>query len=100
MSHLFKKFRRDIAGLIWLAGGVFIGLALFSHSPNDPSLNSIGRGMVAHNYCGYFGSFLADIIYLLFGLTGWILVFGALRTAWRHFRGGEVALTRVRLGIG
>lgn len=100
MSHLFKKFRRDIAGLVWAAGGIFIGLALYSHSPQDPSLNSIGKGMVAHNYCGYFGSFLADILYQLFGMSAWTMVAGSLRVAWRHFRGGEVALTRARIGIG
>lgn len=99
MSHLFKKFRRDIAGLIWGAAGIFIGLALFSHSPQDPSLNSIGKGLIAHNYCGYFGSFLADIFYQLFGISAWTLAFGSLRVAWRHFRGGEVAITRSRLTI-
>ncbi|MGE0762911.1 MAG: DNA translocase FtsK [Bdellovibrionales bacterium] len=100
MNHLFKKFRRDIAGLMWAALGIFIGLALFSYSPTDPSLNSIGKSSVAHNFCGYFGSFLADLAYQLFGLSAWVLVLGSLKVSYAHFRAREVAVTRWRLVVG
>ena len=100
MNHLFKKFRRDIAGLLWLALGAFVGLALFSYVPTDPSLNSIGKSTVAANFCGYFGSFLADVAYQLFGLSAWVLVFGALKVSFAHFRAREVAVTRWRLIVG
>lgn len=99
MSHLFKKFRQDIAGLIWAALAIFLGLSLASYSPADPSLNSLGRAMVSKNACGYFGSFLADLFYQSFGLCSWILVAAAARVAFRHFRGREVRITRWRLLI-
>lgn len=100
MNHLFKKFRRDIAGLLWAALAVFLALALYSYSPNDPSLNSIGKGLIAKNFCGYFGSFLADLLYQFFGLSAWALVVGAFRVSARHFSGKEVNVTRWRLAIG
>jgi S-DNA-T family DNA segregation ATPase FtsK/SpoIIIE len=100
MNHLFKKFRRDIAGLLWAALGIFLGLALFSYSPTDPSLNTLGKNLIAKNYCGYFGSFLSDILYQVLGLSAWIVVLGCLRVGARHFRGKEVAITRLRLAVG
>lgn len=99
MSHLFKKFRQDIAGLIWAALSIFIGLSLATYSPADPSLNSLGRSMVSRNACGYFGSFLADLFYQSFGLCSWILVAAAARVAFHHFRGREIRVTRWRLVI-
>src|SRR5262245_36067060 len=99
MNHLFKKFRRDIAGLLWAALGVFLALSLWSYSPADPSLNTLGKNLLARNYCGYFGSFLSDILYQLLGLSSWILVVGCLRISLRHFKAREVSLTRWRLAI-
>ncbi len=82
MSVFFQRFQRDIIGIIWVATGVFLGLALVSFRPTDPSFNSIGTGLEVHNYCGYFGSFLADIFYQLWGVSAWLLVAVAGRMAW------------------
>lgn len=100
MNHLFKKFRRDIAGLMWAALGIFLALSLWSYSPADPSLNTLGKSLVARNSCGYFGSFLADLLFQIFGLSAWILVMGCLRLAVRHFKAKEVAMTRWRFVTG
>lgn len=80
MSQLFKRFRRDIIGLLWLSTGIFTAAALYSYSPGDPSFNSVGKSLQVTNYCGYFGSFLADLLYQFFGLSSWILVIGSV---WR-----------------
>lgn len=96
MSHLFKRFRRDIIGLVWLSTGIFLSLSLLSYSPLDPSLNTIGKDIHVHNYCGYFGSFLSDILYQLFGLGAWLLVLGNLRLAWKNFLGDEIKKTHIQ----
>jgi S-DNA-T family DNA segregation ATPase FtsK/SpoIIIE len=96
MSHLFKRFRRDIIGLLWLSMGIFLSLALFSYHPTDPSLNSIGMSLSVKNYCGYFGSFVSDLLYQLFGLSAWVLVLGNLRLAWMNFRGKEIKTNRLQ----
>lgn len=86
MNHLFKRFSRDIIGLVWLSMGIFLGLSLWSYKVTDPSLNSIGQNLVVQNYCGYFGSFLADILYQLLGLSAVILVAVCFRMAIKEFR--------------
>lgn len=96
MSHLFKRFSRDIIGLVWLSMGIFLALSLLSYSPTDPSLNSIGKSLQVENYCGYFGSFLSDILYQLLGMSAWLLVAGNLALAWKNFRGLEVRKNKLQ----
>ena len=96
MNHLFRKFRRDIIGLIWLALGLFLALALMSYHPTDPSFNAIGRAAKVANYCGYFGSFLADFLYQLLGVSAWILVIASFRKAIMSFLGHDSLGGRLR----
>lgn len=86
MSGFFKKFRRDVAGIAWLATGTFTGLALLSFKATDPSFNSTGTGLKVHNLCGYIGSFAADLMYQTLGLSAWIVVFAVARVAISTFR--------------
>lgn len=76
MTKIFSKFRQDIVGIGLLATGLLVALSLFSFNPTDPSLNSIGVGMKVNNFCGYFGSFLSDALYQLFGLSAWVIAIG------------------------
>lgn len=65
---------------------MFIGFALISYNPKDPSFNSIGQGLKTLNYCGILGSFLADMIYQLFGAPAWLIVAGLLQAALLSFK--------------
>src|SRR4051812_36733409 len=87
MKRLFEKYREDLQGLFWLFLGIFIGVALISYSPHDPSLNSIVQNAKPHNLCGYLGSFLSDLLYQAFGISAWVLVVGPLRQARMCFLG-------------
>lgn len=100
MNHLLKKFWKDIAGLLWFALAVFLGFALFSYHPTDPSFNSVGNSTVAQNFCGYFGSFLADIVYQLFGIASWVFVLGAARMSYLCFNNKNTRIQPWRLGVG
>lgn len=97
MSRLFQKFKQDIVGILILAAGLFIGLALYSFNPSDPSFNSTGHNLKVTNYCGYVGSFLADGLFQLFGITAWLVVAGLLRVAYLGFRGEQVSLRNLRV---
>lgn len=97
MNGFFKKFKRDVAGVIWLAAALFLSLALFSFRPTDPSFNSTGINLTGHNYCGYMGSFLADILFQIWGLSAWLLVFSSFRFCLRTFRGVAEAWLGPRL---
>ncbi len=81
----FSRVRQDIWGVFWLGAGIFLALSLFSYTPTDPSLNSTGNSLIIMNYCGYFGSFLSDLLLQSLGLTAWLFVLGSFRKALLSF---------------
>lgn len=89
MGGILAKFRRDIIAILFLSAGVFLAASLGSFNPRDPSLNSMGSGLQAANYCGLVGSFLADLLYQVFGLAAWGLVVAAFRQSWLCFHGED-----------
>lgn len=97
MSRLFQKFRQDIVGILLLSVGLFVGLALLSFNPTDPSFNSIGNGLKVTNYCGYVGSFLADALFQAFGISAWLFVIGIFRLSYISFQGGSIMSKNLRL---
>lgn len=97
MNQFLKKFRQDVIAISFLGFGLFIALALISYNPQDPSLNSIGKGIRATNYCGVVGSFLADLFYQFFGLAAWVIVLGMAKMAYTSYQGGGVTLKNIRL---
>lgn len=97
MSGFLHKFRRDVIGIGWLALSLFLALSLLSFRPTDPSFNSTGINLKVHNFCGYIGSFLADLLYQGFGVAAWLLVFAAIRVCFRAFRGDGSLLNGARL---
>src|SRR4051794_29408030 len=89
MAKFFEKFRRDVYGVLWGASALFLALSLLSYHPSDPSLNSFSKVASAgkvQNFCGYFGSFLSDFIFYLFGVIAWVFVLVMVRAAIRTFR--------------
>lgn len=96
MNVFFKKFRQDLSAIGWLCLALFIGLALFTFNPRDPSINSIGRGLAVMNACGPVGSFLADALYQLLGISSWILPLGFMRLSWACFWGEDLGIKRIR----
>jgi DNA segregation ATPase FtsK/SpoIIIE, S-DNA-T family len=98
MNIFFKKFKSDIRSIGFLGLALFIGLALISYNPKDPSFNSLGQqGLKTLNYCGLLGSFLADIIYQAMGLPAWLMVAGLFQAAVLSFKGETVELRNVRI---
>ena len=87
MNIFFKRFKSDIKSIGFLGLAVFIGLALISYNPKDPSFNSLGHGLKTLNYWGILGSFLADLIYQLMGLPAWLMVAGLFQAAFNSFKG-------------
>lgn len=96
MGPLFKKFKQDILSISFVGFGLFLGLALVSFNPLDPSFNSIGTGLRATNYCGIVGSFLADLLYQFFGLSSWVIVMSSLKAAYDMYQGKKLAMQNIR----
>lgn len=97
MNIFFKRFKSDIRSIGFLGLALFIGLALISYNPKDPSFNSLGQGLKTLNYCGILGSFMADIIYQLLGLPAWLMVAGLFQAAILSFKGEAVEIRNVRI---
>lgn len=76
MAGFAVRFQRDIKTIFWFASGVFLALALVSFYPQDPSFNSRGNITEIQNWTGIIGSYMADSLYQLFGISAWLLVIG------------------------
>ena len=86
---------KDIKGILWLFGAVFLFLCLYSYNPLDPSFNSISSNLgKIHNMCGIVGSFLSDALLQIFGVAAWVFVLFFLRCAVLSFKGYELRATK------
>src|SRR3954466_12488656 len=97
MSRLLLKFKQDVLGILFFGAGFFVALSLGSFNPADPSFNSIGQKLKIANYCGYVGSFLADGLFQLFGLSAWLFAIGMFRMAVVSFQGDKVSFKDLKL---
>ena len=75
-----RRHLREVSGLVLLASGVLISLALISYHPTDPSSNTASAETV-RNWIGLFGAILSDFLFQLLGVTSFVtagmcLVFG------------------------
>lgn len=96
MNQFLKKFRQDVIAIGFLGLGLFFALSLISYNPLDPSMNSIGQGLKALNYCGIVGSFLADMLYQGMGLAAWVVVACFAKIAYGAFKGESLNLKNIR----
>jgi len=58
----------NIAGLFMGSAAVFLFLALVSFSSQDPGLTMARHAEQIHNWMGFVGSYMADGLYIVFGL--------------------------------
>ncbi|MEJ2200501.1 MAG: DNA translocase FtsK 4TM domain-containing protein, partial [Desulfuromonadaceae bacterium] len=75
--------KKEIAGLFWLASGVFILLSLLSFHNDDPSFNTRLPTAVVHNWGGMVGANLADLLIQLLGVVSFILPLACFLLAYR-----------------
>ena len=52
---------------------VFLFVALFSYSPEDPGFSNTGSGGDVGNAAGFYGAWLADVLFLLLGYLAWVV---------------------------
>lgn len=90
-----------LLGILYLFCALFFALSLWSYSPEDPSFNSIGQRQFALNHCGLFGSFLADALLQLFGITAWGFVglFATLSFQSVRTKDSPVSLEALAVGL-
>ena len=82
-SFLGEHLRKEVAGLLWLAAGLFLLLSLASFHSGDPSFNNNLEPAEIHNICGRVGAYLADFAFQIFGLPVLLVPVACLLAAWR-----------------
>ncbi|MFO0752186.1 MAG: DNA translocase FtsK 4TM domain-containing protein, partial [Thermodesulfovibrionales bacterium] len=67
-----SKRAREIAGVVSLLAALYLLVSLFSYDRWDPSLFTFSRGPVK-NYGGIVGAYLADVVFSLVGVSGYLV---------------------------
>ncbi|WP_028845751.1 DNA translocase FtsK [Thermodesulfatator atlanticus] len=79
---MFAKFRNEIAGLILMALGVFVFLALLGYHPDDPGFGRVGATSL-HNFTGIIGAYLSAFLFDFAGFGAWFVpIFLILAGIW------------------
>lgn len=82
-TFLREHIKKEIAGLIWMAAGIFLLLSLISFNNNDPSFNNNLDPVSIHNFCGKVGAYVSDLFFQIIGLPALMIPFACLLFAWR-----------------
>src|ERR687896_2626001 len=78
------RLNREVWGVVISLTALLIAISLFSYSPNDRSLNT-PSGVIAHNWGGFVGAFLADLLLQGLGLSAYLLPIFLGLAAYRLF---------------
>lgn len=92
-----QRLRKEIAAVLWLAGGLYLLLCLLSYHPLDPSFNNNLHPASVRNFGGLFGAHLADLLYQSLGLPALLLPLICAGLAWRLLRLQDIRLRGDRL---
>ncbi len=95
-----NKRLNELVGFLCLTIAVLIACALLSYQPSDASFNVSAPPNdehLAHNWIGPAGAYSADLIFQVFGFSGFLLPGGLLAVGWRWFRSREIGSHGVTL---
>lgn len=90
MKDLVKKLARDTTGIVWVAMGILTAMAVASYYKGDPSLNSFGGQGTVRNLVGVVGSYYADLVLQLFGVSAVLISLSCLGKGYGCFRKGKM----------
>ena len=74
----------NIVGLFMGFGAIFLLLALISYSPQDPGLSLSKHAGEIHNWMGFVGSYIADGLYIIFGICAFAIPVFLAEYAFRY----------------
>lgn len=92
-----NKRMREIKGVVCLALAIFLLLSLISYSPQDPSFTHfVTDGKAAHNFTGQVGSYTADSLIRLLGISSFFLPLIFLFCSFLYFLQSEFTVSKSR----
>ncbi len=88
---------REIKGVVFLAVALFLLLCLFSYHPQDPSFTRfVADGQSTKNFTGIFGSYIADSLIRLLGISSFSLPLAFLLCSFIYFLRPELNIVASR----
>jgi DNA segregation ATPase FtsK/SpoIIIE, S-DNA-T family len=81
-----SRLNREVWGVVISLVALLIIISLLSYSPHDRSLNTPSGLVETHNWGGFVGAFLADILLQGLGLSSYLLPLFLGLTAYQLFR--------------
>jgi S-DNA-T family DNA segregation ATPase FtsK/SpoIIIE len=92
-----NKRTREIKGVVCLAGAVFLLLCLVSYHPLDPSFTHfVAEGKATQNFIGPVGSYTADSLIRLLGISSFLLPLILLLCSFQYFLRSEFTVNKSR----
>ena len=93
-----NKRIREIKGVVCLGLAVFLLLCLFSYHPQDPSFTRfVVDVQTTHNFIGIIGSYIADSLIRLLGVSSFLLPLALLLYSFIYFLRPELNVATSRL---
>ncbi|PKN36857.1 MAG: cell division protein FtsK [Deltaproteobacteria bacterium HGW-Deltaproteobacteria-2] len=81
-----NKRTREIKGVVCLSLALFLLLCLVSYRPQDPSFTHfVVSGQATHNFTGKVGSYTADSLIRLLGISSFLFPFILLACSFKYF---------------
>jgi S-DNA-T family DNA segregation ATPase FtsK/SpoIIIE len=83
-----NKRNREIKGVVCLSLALFLLLCLVSYRPQDPSFTHVplvSSGQTTHNFTGKAGSYTADSLIRLLGVSSFLFPFILLACSFQYF---------------
>ena len=84
-----SRLHREIWGVVIGLAALLVALSLVSYNVNDRSLNTPSGAIDTHNWGGFVGAFMADLLLQGFGLSSYLLPVFLGIGALRMFRAGD-----------
>ncbi|TYO97507.1 DNA translocase FtsK [Geothermobacter ehrlichii] len=93
-----EHLKKEIAGIFWLAFGVFTLLSLVSFSNADPSFNNNLHPETIRNFGGVVGAHLADLFFQVLGLPSFLVPLACFLFAWRLLKFRDIKVRLYKIG--
>ena len=90
IPHKLSALLREVGLIVLLALVVYLALALFTYSPDDPGPTHTGSGGDIVNLGGKVGAWFADVMFTAFGRMAWLLLLLLCAFGWRVHRHREL----------
>jgi S-DNA-T family DNA segregation ATPase FtsK/SpoIIIE len=80
------RLNREIWGVVICLAALLITISLFTYNPGDRSLNTPSGGIDTHNWGGFIGAYLADVLLQGLGFSAYLLPIFLCLVAFQMFR--------------